>query len=110
MSDLQLVKYEEFLNDQYTKALCTILIDGKYLVTYGKKQYNNGGSEWKTGSFGVDCGLEKKKYVDSFMIDSSSENMKLLAFVEDCEKTRGGKSAQKPNSMDEVADAREMPF
>jgi len=105
MSNYELVKYEECPSDQYVKALCTILIDGKYCVSYVKKTTKDGNTFWSAMSMGIQDG-EKKRYHDAFFMDSMSANEKLLDFVRGCEKAREAK----PTSMDEVANAQAMPF
>jgi len=103
MSNYELVKYEEFPSDQYAKAVCTILIDSKYYVSYVKKMTKDGNTFWASMSMGIQDG-EKKRYVDAFCMDSMSANEKLLDFVRGCEKTREAEPKH------EVADAQAMPF
>lgn len=85
MSNYKLVDFKNTPQDNYTKAICRVLIDDKYIVAFFKKQFNDS-CEWKAAKVGVDVGQEKKKYYDGFAIDSQSENIKLLAFVEQCER------------------------
>ncbi len=113
MSNIELVSYKEYPSDQYTKAICTLLIDGKYCVCFGKKSGKDGQSWWKPATFSVDEGGGTKKYVDGFCMDSNSANEKMLEFVKQCEKNRGGvsvKASDVPFIQREVANEQPLPF
>jgi hypothetical protein len=90
MSNLEFVSYEEFPTDQYTKALCSFRIDGKYLAVYGKKLYKDGGMSWKAASHCVNAN-GAKKYEDGFSMDSKSDEKKILEFIRECEKKHASK-------------------
>jgi hypothetical protein len=108
MSNLEFVSYEEFPQDQYTKALCTIRLDGKYFAIYGKKLYKDGGMSWKTASHCVTAN-SSKRYEDGFGMDSISEGKKILEFIRECEKKHSSKFIDElPKEASVVSE--ELPF
>lgn len=111
MSNIELIKFEEFPNDPYTKAIAVLAIDGKYSVSYGKKQTKDGGQYWASPSFGVSGASGSKEYYEGFSMDSKKEDQKFKDFIKNCEnKLRGNAAELKPQSMDEVADSQGIPF
>jgi hypothetical protein len=114
MSQIELVKFEEYPHDQYTKAIAVLSIDGKYCVCYGKKQMKDGGTYWASPSFGVADGNGSKEYYEGFSMDSKLEDAKFKAFIKNAEDKLRGKAADlpkvQPQSMDEVADSQGLPF
>jgi len=103
MNNLELVSYKEYPQDQYTKAICTICIDGKYNVSYGKKLSKEGKSWWAPATFQV-TENGAKEYVDGFEMDSNKANEKLIEFVKSQAK------ALSATSMSEVAIDQQLPF
>ncbi len=106
MSDIELISYKEYLSDQYTKAICTICLDNKYLVSYGKKLGKDGQVWWKAASFQVDTGGGVKAYVDSFEMDSNKAKEQILEFIRNADKAHGSKSALNSG----VAETSALPF
>lgn len=80
MSNIELVKYEEFEEDAYNKAICIICVDGKYNIAYAQKVTKDGRSFWAPATFQVTKG-GAKQYIDGFVLDSNKENEKLLEAV-----------------------------
>ncbi len=85
MSNIELVKFEEYPHDQYTKAIAVLSIDGKYCVCYGKKQMKDGGTYWASPSFGVSDGNGGKEYFEGFSMDSKKEDQKFKDYIKTCE-------------------------
>lgn len=85
MSNIELVKYEEFPNDQYTKAVAVLCVDGKYNICFGKKSTKDGGSYWSSPSFGVVDSKGTKEYYEGFAMDSKKEDQKFKDFIKQCE-------------------------
>jgi hypothetical protein len=85
MSQIELVKFEEFPNDPYTKAVAVLCVDGKYNVCYGKKQMKDGGCYWASPSFGVLDSSGSKEYFEGFSMDSKKEDQKFKDFIKQCE-------------------------
>ncbi len=104
MINIELVSYKEYPKDQYTKAICTICLDSKYMVAYGKKIGKDGQSWWKPATFSVDEGNPQKTFVDGFLMDSNKANTAILDFIRNIEKS------QTPTSMSEVAANNGLPF
>ena len=80
MSNVELVKYEEFEEDAYNKAICIVCVDGKYTIAYAQKVTKDGRSFWAPATFQVTKG-GVKQYIDGFELDSNKENEKLLEAV-----------------------------
>ena len=103
MNNLELVSYQDYPQDQYTKAVCIVCIDNKYVVAYGKKVTKEGKEWWQSASMSVTKdGV--KQFIDGFCLDSKKENEKILDFVRSVEK------GQQPTSMSEVAPNDGLPF
>ena len=103
---IELIKFEEYPNDLYTKAIAQLLVDGKYNICYGKKQMKDGGSYWASPSFGVADGSGSKEYYEGFSMDSKKEDQKFKDFIKQCEdKLRGN-----ANSLPHKADPSDVPF
>jgi hypothetical protein len=81
MNNIEIVSYNEYPLDAYTKAICTLLIEGKYLVAYGQKMMKDGGVFWTPATFSVQESETGKKFIDGFSVDSKSLNNKLLDYV-----------------------------
>lgn len=109
---IELIKYEEFPNDPYTKAVAVICVDGKYNVSYGKKSMKDGSTYWTAPSFGVFSGNGNKEYYEGFSMDSKKEDQKFKDFIKNCEDEilRRAVALPKSQSMDEVADTQNLPF
>lgn len=118
MSNIELVKFEEFLSDPYTKAVAVLCIDGKYNVCYGKKQMKDGNQYWSSPSFGVVDSHGSKEYYDGFSMDSKKEDQKFKDFIKQCEDKLRNNAAELPKTTSvpfiqrpiEVAEAQEIPF
>lgn len=85
-NNLELVSYKEYPQDKYTKAICIIRIDGKHVVAYGCKVGKNGNPWWAPASHSVDDGSPTKAFIEGYMVDSRSEEKKVLEFVRECAK------------------------
>lgn len=79
--NFELVSYKEYPMDKYTKALCSILLDGKYLLTYGQKMTKDGRVFWSMPTHSVQETETEKEFVDGFSIDSKSLNTQIIEFV-----------------------------
>jgi len=117
MSNIELVKFEEFPNDPYTKAIAVLSVDGKYNVCYGKKQMKDGGTYWSSPSFGVVGEGTSKEYYEGFSMDSKKEDQKFKDFIKVCEDKLRGKQTDLPRSdvpfiqrSNEVAANDGLPF
>src|SRR5215475_3028152 len=82
---LELISFKEYPEDQYTKAVAVVCLDGKYNIAYGKKITKDGKCWWGTASLQV-TENGKKEYIDGFSMDSNKENTKILEFIKGVEK------------------------
>ena len=90
MSNLEFVSYEEFPQDQYTKALCSLRLDGKYPPSTEKNSTKTVAWHGKSASHCVSAN-GAKRYEDGFGMDSKSEEKKILEFIRECEKKHASK-------------------
>lgn len=115
MRNLELISYKEYPQDPYTKAVTTIRIDGKHVVSYAKKMTKSGNEFWSSPSANVIENGEKV-FISGYMPDSRSDEKQIMDFVKNCGKLphKASPSAHATpvpaRSMDEVADAQGMPF
>jgi hypothetical protein len=100
MSNIELIKFEEFPQDPYTKAVAVLSVDGKYNVCYGKKQMKDGGQYWASPSFGVADGSGSKEYYEGFSMDSKKEDQKFKDFIKQAEEKLRGQAAALPKGSD----------
>ncbi len=105
MSNLELISYKEYPSDQYTKAIATIRIDGKHVVSFAKKLTKTGNEFWSSPSINVNDQGDKV-FIPGYMVDSRMEEKEMMDFVRNCSKLPKKAEASvhaKPTSMDEVA-------
>lgn len=115
MSNLELISYKEYPHDQYTKAVCTIRIDGKHCVSYGKKMTKQGNEFWAPATHNVTENGEKK-YVEGYLLDSRMEEREVMEFVRNAGGNKLPRKAEpsvfggQPISMSEAAESQSLPF
>jgi hypothetical protein len=80
MNNFEFIRYKSTPTDQYTKALATVRIDRKYVVTYAEKALKTGGTFWATASHTITENGEKT-HEQSFYLDSRSDEKMLLEFI-----------------------------
>src|SRR5881394_4268016 len=103
---IELIKFEEFPNDPYTKAVAEILLDGKYNVCFAKKQMKDGGTFWDSPSIGVTNSSNTKEFFKGFSMDSKKEDQKFKDFIRQCEDKLRGNASRLPHK----ADPNDIPF
>lgn len=81
MSNIEFVSHEAFPEDQYTRELVYLCIDGKYRVAYVRKSNKNGGLFWTPITLSV-TKYGMKAYYDAFMQDSSFLEKDIRTFLE----------------------------
>lgn len=114
MSNLELISYKEYPSDQYTKAIATIRIDSKHVVSYAKKLTKQGNEFWAPATHNVTENGEKK-YVEGYLNDSRSVDREIMDFVRNASKLPRKSepsvyAKEMPKSMDEVANNEALPF
>lgn len=114
MSRIEFISHESFPEDEYTKELVYICLDGKYRVAYVRKKASNGGLFWSVVSAGMTKN-GKKEYFPAFMQDSNFLEQDIKRFLD--ARSWEGRSvhqsmppAEPPRSMDELAQQDDLPF
>lgn len=102
MTDLKEISYETY-DDDKTKALCTICLDNKHLLTYAKKCYDNR-EWWAMANHFFTLKNGKKISTEGYLPESRSMDKQIKDFLSKIEESH------KPNSMKEVAEAQQLPF
>jgi hypothetical protein len=105
MTEIVLIDYKEYPIDEWTKALCTILVDSKHMITYGKKCTKDGKQFWAPAIHSVKSGTTKV-FVEGYLPDSGSMKKQIISFIEKIENDHHSK----PTSMSEVAQDDGLPF
>ncbi len=82
---LQLISFKEYTSDPYTKAICTVCIDEKHVVSYAKKIMKDGREFWATANHSVlDNGV--KAFIDGYLPESRSMEKQIKDFISKSEK------------------------
>jgi hypothetical protein len=117
MNKIEFVSHESFPEDQYTKELVYVCLEGKYRVAYVRKMTQNGGLFWSVPTVGA-TKSGKKEFYASFMQDSNFLEREIKDFLEGRSWEKGNSSGvslhaklnETPRSMDEVAEMQGLPF
>lgn len=123
MKNIEFISHEEFPEDEYTKEIVYLCLEGKYRVAYVRKKASNGGLFWAVPSASAMKG-GKKEYFPAFMQDSNFlerdvktfldsrawEQRSALAVPHSGGWTPKPENFEKPRSMSEMAMQDEMPF
>ena len=70
MNKIEFISHEHFPEDEYTKELVYLCIEGKFRVAYIRKNAKNGGLFWAPASIGI-MKNGAKQYFAAFMQDSN---------------------------------------
>lgn len=81
MSKIEFISHEFFSEDEYTKELVYLCLDGKYRVAYVRKKAKNGGLFWGVANLGVTKNGQKE-YFPAFMQDSNFLEQDIKKFLE----------------------------
>lgn len=116
MSKIEFISHDSFPEDEYTKELVYLCLEGKYRVAYVRKKANTGGLFWSVASLGVKRNGQKE-YFPAFLQDSNFLERDIKDFLD---KRKWEQSAsihagsgiklERPHSMDEVAQDEQLPF
>lgn len=114
MSKIEFISHDSFPEDEYTKELVYLCLDGKFRVAYVRKKASNGGMFWSVVSAGITRN-GKKEYFPAVMQDSNFLEQDIKKFLDS--RSWEGRSVhqsaytpQPPRSMDEVAQDEQLPF
>lgn len=116
MSKIEFISHDHFPEDEYTKELVYLCLEGKYRIAYVRKAAKNGGMFWSVANVGATRGGQKE-YFPAFLQDSNFLEKDIKDFLEKRKWENSGRSvhqpihqAHQPTSMDEVAQNESMPF
>jgi hypothetical protein len=102
MNKIEFVSHEFFPDDEYTKELVYLCLEGKYRIAYVRKKAKNGGLFWSVGSVTANKNGQKEFY-PAFMQDSNFLEQDIKNFLEN-------RSWEKTSSMDEFSQNAQIPF
>lgn len=119
MTKIEFISHDSFPEDEYTKELVYLCLEGKYRIAYVRKKAGNGGLFWSVASLGVKRNGQKE-YFPAFLQDSNFLEKDIKDFLEK-RKWEGRAFASsslpssadqitKTQSMDEVAQNEQLPF
>lgn len=80
MNNFEPISYQEYPEDQYTKAIAIVRIDGKHCVSYAKKQTKDGNTFWAPATHSV-TENGKKTFIEGYLNESRSTDKALIEFV-----------------------------
>ena len=86
MQNLELISYTEYPHDQYTKAIVTIRMDGKHIVSYAQKMSKDGKVFWAPATINVVDSQNQKQYIEGYLLDSRGDELKLMEFIKESAK------------------------
>mgnify|MGYP001578073118 CR=1 FL=1 len=110
MSKIEFISHEAFPEDEYTKELVYLCLEGKYRIAYVRKAAKNGGLFWSGVSVGISKN-GKKEFYDAFMQDSNFLEKDIKNFLDNrLWEGRSVHASSQPKSMDEVYSNSDMPF
>ena len=90
MSKIEFISHDSFPEDEYTKELVYLCLDGKYRIAYIRKAGKNGGSFWSVAMIGA-VKHGKKEFFPAFLQDSNFLERDIKDFLEK-RKWEGGKT------------------
>lgn len=81
MSKIEFISHDTFPEDEYTKEIVYICLDGKYRVAYVRKSSKNGGLFWSVANIGVTRNGQKE-FFPAFLQDSNFLEKDIKDFLE----------------------------
>ena len=116
MSNIEFISHDYFPEDEYTKEIVYLCLDGKYRIAYVRKSAKNGGLFWSVANVSATRG-GTKEYFPAFIQDSNFLEKDIKDFLDKRKWEKSvftGQSSQsksyQPTSMDEVAQDEQLPF
>lgn len=117
-SKIEFISHEAFPDDEYTKELVYICLEGKFRVAYVRKKLKTGAMFWAPVSVGISK-HGAKEYFPAFMQDSNFLEKDIKDFLENrswevransYQAPHAAYQAPAPTSMSEVAEQEQLPF
>lgn len=90
MSKIEFISHDSFPEDEYTKELVYLCLEGKYRIAYIRKKSSNGGMFWSVASLGIKRN-GTKEYFPAFLQDSNFMERDIKDFL-DKRKWESGRS------------------
>lgn len=123
MSKIEFISHDSFPDDEYTKELVYLCLDGKYRIAYVRKSAKNGGMFWGVASIGATRN-GAKEFFPAFLQDSNFLEKDIKDFLDKRKWESGTRSinqnhvstaadlqaAFKQPANQEVVDNDELPF
>jgi len=115
MSKIEFISHDSFPEDEYTKEIVYLCLEGKYRIAYVRKAAKNGGLFWSVANIGATRNGQKE-FFPAFIQDSNFLEKDIKTFLEN--RVWEGRSVHQANSvqshqarsMDEVAQNEQLPF
>lgn len=110
MSNIEFISHDSFPEDEYTKELVYLQLEGKFRVAYVRKKATNGGLFWSAASVSAKRNGQKE-YFPAFLQDSNFLERDIKDFLDKRKWEANYPSVfEKPTSMDEVSQNDQLPF
>lgn len=103
--NFEFVSHETFPEDEYTKEIVYICLDGKYRICYARKIKKDGGMFWAVPNLSVKKFGEKQN-MKAFSIDSNFLNEDIQHFLDN----RSWEKGQPPKKAEFTKNDDEVPF
>lgn len=81
MPNFQFISHEYCHDDEYTKEIVYLCLEGKFRVAYVRKKTNTGAMFWSVPSISISKG-GKKEYYPAFMQDSNFLEKDIKTFLD----------------------------
>lgn len=112
MSKIEFISHDAFPEDEYTKEIVYLCLEGKYRIAYIRKASKNGGLFWSVASVGATRNGQKE-FFPAFLQDSNFLEKDIKTFLDN--RTWENRSAfatsnPKTQFIDEVAQNDQIPF
>ena len=115
MTKIEFISHDAFPEDEYTKEIVYLCLEGKYRIAYVRKAAKNGGMFWSVASVGATRNGQKE-FFPAFLQDSNFLERDIKEFLD--KRKWEGRSIfagatplpSQPRSMDEVSQNDNLPF
>ena len=114
MSKIEFISHDAFPEDEYTKEIVYLCLEGRYRIAYMRKMTKNGGLFWSVATIGATRNGQKE-FFPAFVQDSNFLEKDIKNFLDSRSWEKRNvftptQSYEKPTSMDEVAESNGIPF
>ena len=115
MTKIEFISSELFPEDEYTKEIVYLCLEGKYRIAYARKLTKTGAAFWSVATLSVTRG-GRKEYFPGFLQDSNFLEKEIKTFLDMRVWEKRSVFAEAPQkqeqatSMDEVAFNNAVPF